>query len=117
LAKAYFAHWLKSGRFDAQKFAPPRTGAPLNFAVTTLDLVIVKRVFGQFEAAACSQAFIVTPADSSLLQDLVPLHLEYDSFSLPGQAVRVTVTTQAACAAAAMAKKHAAASVILRTFI
>jgi hypothetical protein len=108
---------LKSGRFDAQKFAPPRTAAPLNFAVTTLDLVIVRRVFGQFEAAACSQAFIVTADDSSLLHDLVPLHLEYDSFSLPGQAVRVMFTTQAAFAATDMAMKHAAANVILRMFI
>ena len=72
----YFAHLLKSGRFEAQKFEPPRSAVPLNFAVITFDFVIVRREFGQAAAAACSHALSETADVSSLSHSLVPLHFE-----------------------------------------
>ena len=72
----YFAHWLKSGRFDAQKFEPPRSALPLNLPVMTFDFVIVRRVLAQAAATTCSHAATEVADVSSLSHSFVPLHLE-----------------------------------------
>lgn len=91
---ADYLHLLKSGRLGAQKLPPygPGSCLPSNLALTTFDLVMSKREFGQFAFAAAMQAATVE-ALSLLSHDFEPPHLLYDSDSLPGQAVRLMFTT------------------------
>jgi hypothetical protein len=71
---------------------PLDTGFPSKVADTVLLFVMLERLLSQDFAAFSAQSFSESAATFSS-QLACPLHLEKDSFSLPGQAVRVVFST------------------------
>jgi len=71
---------------------PPETGFPSKVADTVLLLVMLGRLLSQDFAAFSAQSFSESAATFSS-QLATPLHLAKESFSLPGQAVRVVFST------------------------